>query len=400
MLNLLQCVDAHAFVNREDPRTHCLPLSVCRYVSLSPARHGCHGRAVASERHVRCRRAVKRPAQLPARRLARSPENVHRFPDDAWTAKLAIAPGTVYGNSWEQRCGSAAGPPPRLSAHSSSSRSAQNAEELRVVPVDYTPPYPLQPGSPRAWLSFRSAGVSLGRVEVELRPDVAPLASANFAQLCEFGVYKVRAERGAACCAAAAVHLRRRRLTSCPARTQGCIFHRIFPEFIVQGGDYHQRCGVVCPPGDAESCFDLSLVPFAKGGRSIYSDRADGLFADEGLGALAHARGTVSMSNAGRPDTNGSQFFACITPPGQPPRHLDGLYTAFGQIVSGFEVLSALGGVGRKDGSTRQRVVCDGCGIVARAVGGAAGLRLAHSRARGTRRTARVLPRPSLLVAR
>ena len=271
------------------------------------------------------------------------------------------------------------------------------------MPVDYTPPYPLQPGSPRAWLSFRSAGVSLGRVEVELRPDVAPLAAANFAQLCEFGVYKVRAERGeerpAQPASAAVASLR----SPHACRAQGCIFHRIFPDFIVQGGDYHQRCGVVCPPGDAESgCFDLSLVPFAKGGRSIYSDRADGLFADEGLGVLPHERGTVSMSNAGRPDSQGSQFFACITPPGQPPRHLDGSYTAFGQILSGFEVLSALGGVGRKDGTTRQRVVCDGCGIVARAGGGAAaGRRLANCRARGTRRAAVVLaPPPALLIAR
>jgi len=109
-----------------------------------------------------------------------------QFPDDEWTAKLAIAPGTVYGNRWEQM--------------------ATNAATLRVAPLDYEPPFTPLPANPRCFLSIRAGGVSLGRVVLELRAESAPLAAENFRcarwsspsteltdarrSLCEFGVYK------------------------------------------------------------------------------------------------------------------------------------------------------------------------------------------------------------------
>jgi hypothetical protein len=120
---------------------------------------------------------------------------------------------------------------------------------------------------------------------------------------------------------------------------------------------------VVCPPDSPGDCFDLSQVAYAAGGRSIYSDRPDGLFADESS-PLKHTRGSLSMSNSGRKDTNGSQFFITITPESAPPSHLDGNYTVFGQVVEGFDVCAALGSVGRKDGTTLQRVVCEECGVL------------------------------------
>lgn len=249
------------------------------------------------------------------------------FPDDAWTAKLAVAPGTVYGNRWEQM--------------------ATNARPVSVVPVPYEPPFVPVDSSPRCYLDLRSGGVSLGRVVVELRPDAAPLAARNFEQLCAYGVYK------------------------------GAIFHRIFADFCVQGGDYNQRCGMVCDTPDA--CFDLSQVTYTEGGRSIYSDRSDGTFADE-YSDLRHARGSVSMSNRGRPDSNGSQFFFCITPPDAPPEHLDGKYTVFGQVLEGYSILAALSSVARKDGTTLQRVVCEGCGVMPPASRRAAGVSTANSR--------------------
>ena len=233
------------------------------------------------------------------------------FPADEWTAKLAVAPGTVYGNRWEQM--------------------RTNAAEVKVVPVDYAPPYTPVDGNPQCYLDFRSGGVSLGRVVVELRPEAAPLACHNFEQLCSAGVYK------------------------------GSIFHRVFADFIVQGGDYNQRCNLVCD--DPDACFDLSLVEYTLGGRSIYSDSPDGYFRDE-FSDLRHCRGTLSMSNRGRPDSNGSQFFLCTAPAEEPPRHLDGRYTVFGQVLEGYSILAALNSVARKDGTTFQRVVCEGCGVM------------------------------------
>jgi cyclophilin family peptidyl-prolyl cis-trans isomerase len=88
----------------------------------------------------------------------------------------------------------------------------------------------------------------------------------------------------------------------------GLVFHRVVPDFVVQGGD---------PRGDGT------------GGPS-YSIR------DE-INQLRYDRGVVGMALAG-PDTGGSQFFLTLSP--QP--HLDGGYTAFGEVVSGGEVLDQI----------------------------------------------------------
>ena len=81
-----------------------------------------------------------------------------------------------------------------------------NAAALQIEPTpDYVPPFaPGPPSNPRCYLGIRAGGVSLGRVVLELRADVAPVAAENFRALCAFGVYK------------------------------GAILHRIFPDFIVQ----------------------------------------------------------------------------------------------------------------------------------------------------------------------
>lgn len=98
-------------------------------------------------------------------------------------------------------------------------------------------------------------------------------------------------------------------------------FHRIIPDFMVQGGD---------PTGTG------------RGGASIYGDK----FADEiprlpGTSApeLKHTgAGILSMANAG-PDTNGSQFFITLAP----APWLDGKHTVFGRVKSGMGVVRRLG---------------------------------------------------------
>jgi peptidyl-prolyl cis-trans isomerase B (cyclophilin B) len=88
----------------------------------------------------------------------------------------------------------------------------------------------------------------------------------------------------------------------------GTIFHRVIPEFMVQGGD---------PTGTG------------RGGPGYR-------FADEFTKHI-HNAGTLSMANAG-PDTNGSQFFITYAP--QP--HLNGKHSVFGQLVSGMDVLETI----------------------------------------------------------
>ncbi|KAK8944999.1 Peptidyl-prolyl cis-trans isomerase-like 2 [Platanthera zijinensis] len=93
----------------------------------------------------------------------------------------------------------------------------------------------------------------------------------------------------------------------------GTIFHRNIKGFMIQGGD---------PTGTG------------KGGTSIWGKK----FSDEIRESLKHnARGMLSMANSG-PNTNGSQFF--ITYAKQP--HLNGLYTIFGKVIHGFEVLDIM----------------------------------------------------------
>ncbi|HLE85536.1 MAG TPA: peptidylprolyl isomerase [Thermoanaerobaculia bacterium] len=88
----------------------------------------------------------------------------------------------------------------------------------------------------------------------------------------------------------------------------GLAFHRVVPDFVVQGGD---------PRGDGW-------------GGPGYAVR------DE-IGRLRFGRGVLGMALAG-PDTGGSQFFVTLSP--QP--HLDGGYTAFGEVTEGIEVLDRL----------------------------------------------------------
>jgi cyclophilin family peptidyl-prolyl cis-trans isomerase/HEAT repeat protein len=117
-----------------------------------------------------------------------------------------------------------------------------------------------------------------GTIEIELAVLDAPLTARNFMTLARAGFF-----------------------TNVP-------IHRVVPNFVVQDGD---------PRGDGE-------------GGPGYSIR------DE-LNELPYLRGTVGMALDGA-DTGGSQFFITVGP--QP--HLDAKYTAFGRVVSGFDVVERL----------------------------------------------------------
>jgi cyclophilin family peptidyl-prolyl cis-trans isomerase len=132
---------------------------------------------------------------------------------------------------------------------------------------------------------------SEGAIELELYPDDAPKTVENFVKLAGDGFY------------------------------DGVIFHRVIPDFMIQGGD---------PTGTG------------MGGPGYE-------FADE-FNEHPVARGALAMANSG-PNTNGSQFFI-VTAEATP--WLDGKHTVFGQVTSGMDVVDRISGVDR-DANDRPR---------------------------------------------
>ncbi|KAF1831124.1 peptidyl-prolyl cis-trans isomerase [Decorospora gaudefroyi] len=125
---------------------------------------------------------------------------------------------------------------------------------------------------------------TIGTIVIELYNDHAPKTCKNFATLAQRNYFN------------------------------GLLFHRIIPNFMIQGGD---------PTGTG------------RGGESIYGEK----FEDEISPQLKHSgAGILSMANSG-PNTNGSQFFITLAP----TPWLDGKHTIFGRVKSGMQVVKKLG---------------------------------------------------------
>jgi cyclophilin family peptidyl-prolyl cis-trans isomerase len=128
-----------------------------------------------------------------------------------------------------------------------------------------------------------------GDIVLELFDDDAPETVGNFRRLAEDGFY------------------------------DGLIFHRVIPDFMVQGG---------CPQGTGT-------------GGPGYT------FKDE-INEHKIVRGALAMANAG-PNTNGSQFFIVTT---QEAPWLDGKHTVFGEVTDGMDVVDTISELPR-DGRDR-----------------------------------------------
>lgn len=151
---------------------------------------------------------------------------------------------------------------------------------------------------------------NLGEIKIQLFEKQAPKTVNNFVQLAEKGYY------------------------------DGVIFHRVIPDFMIQGGD---------PSGTG------------RGGKSIYGKAFEDEFSDQ----LFNFTGALSMANAG-PNTNGSQFFIVsnehvpanmieqmkvVGYPQEIIDHyakvggtpwLDHRHTVFGQVITGMDVVKKI----------------------------------------------------------
>ena len=130
---------------------------------------------------------------------------------------------------------------------------------------------------------------SYGEMTVAFWPDVAPKTVENFKKLAREGFY------------------------------DGTAFHRIIKGFMIQGGCPNTKEGQSGMPGT---------------GGPGYMIKAE-------FNAKAHVRGVLSMARSSSPDSAGSQFFICHGD----ARFLDRQYTAFGELVSGVDVLEKIANV-------------------------------------------------------
>lgn len=142
-----------------------------------------------------------------------------------------------------------------------------------------------------------------GEMKIDFWPDVAPKTVENFKKLAKQGYY------------------------------DGTAFHRIIKGFMIQGGCPNTKAGATGMPGT---------------GGPGYSIKAE-------FNAKSHVRGVISMARSSNPDSAGSQFFICHGD----AKFLDRQYTAFGQLVSGDDVLEKIAGVPTKGGGGEKSTPID-----------------------------------------
>ena len=110
----------------------------------------------------------------------------------------------------------------------------------------------------------------------------------------------------------------------------GTIFHRVVPDFVIQGGDPNTRLSnrkIHGKGGAAASFYGIG----AKRDSSSWRLPAE-------LNEIMHERGVVSMARGLNINSAGSQFFICVTD----LPNLDGDYTVFGKVLDGMDIVDKI----------------------------------------------------------
>lgn len=132
---------------------------------------------------------------------------------------------------------------------------------------------------------------NLGDITLRLFPDKAPRHVESFTSLVQKGFYN------------------------------GTRFHRVIPGFMIQGGDPNSK--------DSD--------------RSRHGTGGPGYQVPAEFNDVRHVRGILSAARSQDPNSAGSQFFIMVAS----SSHLDGQYTAFGEVTAGLEVVDKIVGLPR-----------------------------------------------------
>ena len=132
-----------------------------------------------------------------------------------------------------------------------------------------------------------------GTIVAELYDKEAPATVANFEKLANDGFY------------------------------DGVKFHRVIPDFVIQGGDPYSKGG------------EHAKGPVGTGGPGYK------IKCETAGNPHKHVEGALSMAHAGK-DTGGSQFFIVLSEANT--RHLNGVHTVFGKVVEGLDVTKKIKG--------------------------------------------------------
>jgi peptidyl-prolyl cis-trans isomerase B (cyclophilin B) len=150
-----------------------------------------------------------------------------------------------------------------------------------------TAPTPPTPEEVKKYAGARAViETRLGKIVLKFYPDKAPIHVKNFITLAESGFY------------------------------DGTVFHRVIQGFMIQGGDPKSK--------------DPNKAAHGTGGPG-YTIKAE--FND-----IRHKKGILSMARMRDPDSAGSQFFIMTAD----APHLDGQYTAFGEVVEGLDTVDKI----------------------------------------------------------
>lgn len=150
-----------------------------------------------------------------------------------------------------------------------------------------------QPENPKK--GFVVIETSMGNITIQLNDSAAPKHSANFRKLAKDGYY------------------------------DSTTFHRVIPNFMIQGGDPNSRAG--------------ERQTHGMGGPEYRIDAEIGLTHERGVIAAARQGDQINPQKM----SNGSQFYITVVP----TNFLDGQYSVFGKVVEGMEVADKIVAVPR-----------------------------------------------------